>query len=374
MSLRGCCGWYCCPVGTLGIAARWSSVFAAAMLAAATGCPGSGSFACQDDVSCHTDGAIGSCEDNGYCSFPDAECPSGRRFGDLAGGGFAGLCVELGNGSTGGGGPIADEGTGPPPTGDEAAETLAGDGDDTAGAGLTSGVDSSGEDGGTSNPQTSGTAGSDTSESMGDSGDATTDNGATDGPDPSCNLDVDDFEDGVIDGQWMVILGQHLTETNGALVLTITGDSGDGYPQVRRMPSPTDFSGGHLRMQVGQPALELSSQMWIGVFDDQGSAVSFMINGGQLEALYSIDFKSANQVAFTPYDAVAHRWLQLRFVGDSVVYETSHDGIEYESFAQQVLPFSVGAMTPVLVGGNWAELDDPVQVSVEHFEVCTLSD
>ncbi len=38
--------------------------------------------------------ASGTCEPNGYCSFDDPECASGRRYGELAGGGLAGLCVN----------------------------------------------------------------------------------------------------------------------------------------------------------------------------------------------------------------------------------------------------------------------------------------
>ena len=57
-------------------------------------------FACGDDKEC-TGADGGRCEANGYCSFPDAACPSGRRYGDLSGP-FSGKCVvdEDGTGST----------------------------------------------------------------------------------------------------------------------------------------------------------------------------------------------------------------------------------------------------------------------------------
>lgn len=61
-------------------------------------------FACSEDSQCTRGDADGLCEANGYCSFPDAECTSGRRYGDLAGGGFAGVCVQDDEGT---GGPIA---------------------------------------------------------------------------------------------------------------------------------------------------------------------------------------------------------------------------------------------------------------------------
>jgi hypothetical protein len=49
----------------------------AVVYALAAGCQTS-SFVCQTDVQC---GAMGTCEANGSCSFPDDTCDSGRRYG-----------------------------------------------------------------------------------------------------------------------------------------------------------------------------------------------------------------------------------------------------------------------------------------------------
>lgn len=39
------------------------------------------SFACDDSAACVLGGVQGTCESTGYCSFDDATCPSGRRYG-----------------------------------------------------------------------------------------------------------------------------------------------------------------------------------------------------------------------------------------------------------------------------------------------------
>jgi Concanavalin A-like lectin/glucanases superfamily len=57
-------------------------------------------FACNDDAQC---GANGLCEPQGWCSFPDHACSTGRRFGAHAGGGLAERCVPTGEGTSGGG-------------------------------------------------------------------------------------------------------------------------------------------------------------------------------------------------------------------------------------------------------------------------------
>jgi hypothetical protein len=67
---------------------------AAIVLASAAGaaCRQPGVFSCADDEAC----AGGQCEPEGFCSFVDEACDSGRRFGDHAGDGLAGTCVAVG--------------------------------------------------------------------------------------------------------------------------------------------------------------------------------------------------------------------------------------------------------------------------------------
>ena len=63
------------------------------------GCLRKTEFQCADDNAC---GASGRCETNGFCSFPDADCASGRAY-DQSAGDLAGKCV--GGGTVGDGGP-----------------------------------------------------------------------------------------------------------------------------------------------------------------------------------------------------------------------------------------------------------------------------
>lgn len=86
-------------------------------------------FTCESTEQCGADGA---CELTGFCSFPDEECPSGRRYGARADAGLANTCVPT-----------------QPPTGDDSSSGVADpsttsgrDGDDTLP--LSSGLGSSG--------------------------------------------------------------------------------------------------------------------------------------------------------------------------------------------------------------------------------------
>lgn len=62
-----------------------------ALSSCALGC-GDPGFVCERSTQC---GAEGACEPEGWCSFPDAACESGRRFGAHTGDGLAERCVPM---------------------------------------------------------------------------------------------------------------------------------------------------------------------------------------------------------------------------------------------------------------------------------------
>jgi len=59
----------------------------------ALGCS-SHEFVCQSDEQCVDGSAQGTCELTSFCSFPDASCASGARYGELASAGLANQCVD----------------------------------------------------------------------------------------------------------------------------------------------------------------------------------------------------------------------------------------------------------------------------------------
>jgi len=59
----------------------------------ASSCVGS-AFACLESADCSDGAMAGTCEPTGWCSFDDPDCESGARYGEHAGGGLAGQCVD----------------------------------------------------------------------------------------------------------------------------------------------------------------------------------------------------------------------------------------------------------------------------------------
>lgn len=136
---------------------RVAAFAAVAVLVVSSAC-GSSLFVCSSSDECAGAGADGVCEAEGWCSFPDVGCPSGRRFGDLAGDGLAGACV-----------PDADATTGPDATtqSDTVTSTVSSATSDPTIATLEGGIETSTEE----------SSGSETEDEPGVCGDGTIDRG-----------------------------------------------------------------------------------------------------------------------------------------------------------------------------------------------------
>jgi hypothetical protein len=68
---------------------RWIAV---ATLAAGCSPFGTGAFSCELDTDCMRNGIAGTCEPTRFCSFPDPQCASGWRYGELSGD-LSSVCV-----------------------------------------------------------------------------------------------------------------------------------------------------------------------------------------------------------------------------------------------------------------------------------------
>lgn len=65
-------------------------------MTAEVACGPAAAFPCNTDDDCIAGSVFGVCQPAGFCSFPDADCASGQRYGAHAGGGLAQDCVDVG--------------------------------------------------------------------------------------------------------------------------------------------------------------------------------------------------------------------------------------------------------------------------------------
>jgi hypothetical protein len=73
----------------------------AAALGLAIACARLDAFVCESSADCSDGSFTGVCQPDGYCSFGDASCASGQRYGDHAPGDLAGTCVHTDGTTTG---------------------------------------------------------------------------------------------------------------------------------------------------------------------------------------------------------------------------------------------------------------------------------
>ena len=174
-------------------------------------------FVCSDDIDCVNGDLAGVCQDNGRCSFPDRDCDSGQRYGELAEEGVAEECVpttasdttpsEGSEGSEGGADEHSEAGSGDIPF------------DDTTGTGLPESTDTTGDFG---------------LEESGSSGDLPPlpSMDCPDDPDLALCLDFESFEGSTVyDDRDPAIAGAlipsaQLTDGLTGNALTVSGDGG----------------------------------------------------------------------------------------------------------------------------------------------------
>jgi hypothetical protein len=328
-----------------------------AIAAATPGCLRTAAFECVAESDCIDAGVAGRCEPNGFCSFPDAGCESGQRYGDHAGNGLGGLCVPE-DGSTG----IADDGgtTESTTTGSTSVASL----DTTP---LSVGSESSSASSFTTAPADTSTT---TDESTSDPTDAES-SSTSGGVVPQCPSFVDDFEDGMLDASWTTMDGQYVTEANGELTFELTPAADAIYPGVLR--SGQDLTNGYVRIRLGDVPSGDGTRLYLAVAIDEnfGDVVYIMIEGAQL----LVQREQAGQMMFetiatVQYDAMEHAWLQIRGEGDTLWFETSPDNAAFVPAASVDTPFALTDTTVIVAATNYLVLQVAAFHSVLDFEMC----
>lgn len=334
-------------VGLKGRAAAWG-------LGLALGCSGD-VYLCQDDPSCEQGGVSGVCQATGYCSFPDAECSSGQRYGAHAGGSLADTCVEL-----------------EPATGDTGVSA-------TGGSVGTSEVDGSGTASSTATASTTVSLDGPVSTGPDDTGLGTT-AGTTTVDDGSGSTTAggvacwsDDFGDGMLGPPWctMVDPGLEVSEPGGRLRFAfVPTDWGMGTRAARATTCDVfPLLGATASVElVDAPQVSPQTEAFI----EMGYAslrVGLGVIDAQLE-VFVFDGAGYAVVSTQPYSPMGQRY--LRIVGDELglVAEHSPDGVAWVPV--HTVPVDlVGIEGEASLGGFGSSVPlGPDEALFDDFELC----
>lgn len=225
----------------VAVAKRWTAIACTALAGLLLGCGARKTYVCSSDAQC---GADGLCEADGGCSFPDAECESGRRFAEFTSSGS--VCVPAAqSGST--------SSTSSTTSTEPGSATLEPDDTSTGVTPVESGSTSSGPDVSTSSSSSTGSSSSSSSEE------------SSTGETPTFEF-FDDFErpdsDDVGNG-WIEKTPESFALIDGGIRRVV---SIDGYPEnVVYRPEGNWLD--------GEAAVELT---WLNLDDNFGSPQCFL--------------------------------------------------------------------------------------------------
>ncbi|MCX4244340.1 hypothetical protein [Paraliomyxa miuraensis] len=252
-------------------------------------------FACASDDECQSGAATGVCQGNGYCSFPDEDCPSGQRFGDAAPAGVANACVE--HGGTEGSTTVGESGPSSSSATDASATVMVDEGS---------------------------TAPTESAESADSSG------GSTDG---CSQVIVDEFDGTALDRRWVetTTAGGSVTVDGGQLLLTLPNGMNQAATYVTTELGVVAGGWARVRLdEIGEPKANAGLALGNGTCELQifttAETVGAFVWNVPMQAGTSIASEDLTTLPVT---------LQLRVLTDGEVrFEFSQDEVTWTPIAE----------------------------------------
>ena len=277
-------------------------------------------------------------------SLTAAGCFSDAPVGTAGGPGSTGGSATTSEAGTGGSGGITATGTDP----------------------SDSGTTSSGSDSGGT------TQGTDTGlETTGSGSDSCSNSGR---PRPTvCPTFFDAFDDETEDPLWRQSFGASTTEVGGELVIAVTGEQNDQYVTMVVLPEDGGLAEGTMRVELGTTPVEVGvrTTLWVQPLSNDGRISYNLVDRGsglRLEARITPEVGSPQVLDALDWEAATMNWLQLREAQGMLYFETSSDGVTFETFYEMTTPFDVSSAEVGFAGHNDLPLPVDVEVSVRTFE------
>ncbi len=303
------------------------------------GCPSSSSvFSCGSDSDC-TGSGNGTCQSNGFCAFPDAMCESGMRYGDLAGGGFANMCVPMDEGGS--------------------TSSLGGSGSVTATTDVTTTLtpgDSSGDTSGSA-PGTS-----DTTED---------DSGTTTGVSQSCEVFFDDDFGDDLPRHWSVV-GSGSVLIGGGNLDFVLSRSEPNSPIVIRHTSVVTFDGVWLMARLaGLPTQDGIEAILSLERDASQEAYGLLVDTSTQELVAGY---SSGSGGFAPLATTAYgpgmSWLRIRESGGGLLFEVGSDENDLTVFHEEDADIRDWVGTLAIGADNEVAVSDETVVTYDDAVGC----
>jgi len=297
-------------------------------------------FVCSSDSEC-TGAGNGACQSNGYCAFPDADCDSGLRYGEYAGGGYSKMCVPVDEGSTSAD-PVTTTDT-PLPT----SPTTTGEPDPTTGT-----------------PQTSTDT---TSGNVGDGSDTT--DATTTGGTPTCTVLFEDTFDAItIPAHWTALGAGSVTTSGGVARFQLRTDPGT---TALRHGTLVALEGSWLAVRIADLSPEDAVQAFLSFTteDEADTVVLAVETGGTTLVGHHVDAASNDDLFSIPYDD-AMPWLRLREHDGHVIFEIGAGSDAWETVYEADIDLRGTSGSMEFGGANLMETPDEEVIAFDDAIGC----
>lgn len=176
------------------------------------------------------------------------------------------------------------------------------------------------------------------------------------GPGSACSqtsLFADDFNDGVRGPYW-----DDGAQSGAAMISESAGRAVVSLPSAAnaiaewRSLARYDFTGSRVYVEVPRVLNPAATQAFatIGVFDGFQNRLTLRYEGGRLSFRAAIA-GNLTILGSVPHDPVGHRWWQLREAAGTVYFETSPDGVNWATRAQDATP-AWSTTAEIRIGGG----------------------
>ena len=322
------------------------------------GCQSDEVFQCQNDDQCVSSGAPGMCQPSGYCSFADAECSSGFRYGDSAPPGLAGQCVEPVDAGSTGVDPTATTTMLPVTTSTTGSTTLT----------TTTDAESTTQPDGSTSTSTDGSS-SDGSGSTSDG--SSSSGGASSSSAMACPEFVDEFNNGAVEEdpwEWFQASPPIISEPGEALRFAIAeGHQGFGFIEMAGVDLAEGYAVAHLTSLPQDDA----AQFLLRAFPQSGGgSIALALTGGTELSIRNDDaFVDAVNFPGAPDEL----WMEFYFAGAMVSFAYSFNGEDFVFMQSVPVPGDYSAADISLMGGAFAPTTAPLHfIEVDDFEFCSM--
>lgn len=188
-----------------------------------------------------------------------------------------------------------------------------------------------------------------------------------------CPTFFDAFDDEIEDPLWRQSFGASTTEVGGELVIAVTGKQNDQYVTMVVLPEDGGLAEGTIRVELGTTPVEVGvrTTLWVQPLSNDGRISYNLVDRGsglRLEARITPEVGSPQVLDALDWEAATMNWLQLREAQGMLYFETSSDGVTFETFYEMTTPFDVSSAEVGFAGHNDLPLPVDVEVSVRTFE------